>query len=136
MTLSCARRNIKKLPAVLSRDEILAILNSIENIKHRTVLLTAYSSSLRISEVLNLRLTDIDSKSKTIKVRGGKGGKDRFTILGEENLAALRHYWKLYSNRPKRKQALKNPLPSIPFGIALPHIFWKTILIPCFIQYL
>ena len=92
-------KKLKKLPPVLSRDEILAILGNIENIKHRTILLTAYSSGLRISEVLNLRLEDIDSKGKTIKVRGGKGGKDRLTILGDENLAALRRYWKLY--RPK-----------------------------------
>lgn len=92
-------KKLKKLPPVLSRDEVLAILNNIENIKHRTVLLTAYSSGLRLSEVLNLRLEDIDSKSKTIKVCGGKGGKDRFTILGDENLSALRQYWKLY--RPK-----------------------------------
>ncbi|MEN6313927.1 MAG: tyrosine-type recombinase/integrase [Clostridiaceae bacterium] len=93
------RRKLKKLPPVLSRDEILAILNNVDNVKHRTVLLTAYSSGFRISEVLNLRLEDIDSKGKTIRVRGGKGGKDRYTVLGDENLAALRRYWKLY--RPK-----------------------------------
>lgn len=92
-------KKLKKLPPVLSRDEILAILSNIENIKHRTILLTTYSSGLRISEVLNLRLEDIDSKSMTIKVHCGKGGKDRFTVLGKENLAALRQYWKLY--RPK-----------------------------------
>jgi len=86
----------KKLPYILSKDEILSIFEHIPNIKHRTILLTAYSAGLRISEVLNLAVSDIDSNNMLIKVRGGKGGKDRFTILGIENLNMLRHYWKLY----------------------------------------
>jgi site-specific recombinase XerD len=86
----------KKLPYVLSKDEILAILDHISNLKHKTVLLTVYSSGLRISEVLNLTCSDIDSKNMLIRVRGGKGGKDRFTILGQENLLMLRRYWKIY----------------------------------------
>ncbi len=89
-------KKLKKLPPVLSREEILLILSQIDNIKHKTILLTAYSSGLRISEVLNLLLIDIDSKNMRIKVRDGKGGKDRFSVLGQENLNALRHYWKLY----------------------------------------
>ena len=89
-------RKQKKLPYVLSRDEILSIFEQIPNIKHKTILLTAYSAGLRISEVLNLAVSDIDSKNMLIRVRCGKGGKDRFTILGMENLNMLRHYWKLY----------------------------------------
>ena len=92
-------RKTKKLPYVLSRDEILSIMEHIPNVKHKTILLTAYSSGLRISEVLNLAVSDIDSKNRLIRVRCGKGGKDRFTLLGEENLHILRHYWKLY--KPK-----------------------------------
>jgi len=86
----------KKLPYILSRDEILSILEHIPNLRHKTILLTAYSSGLRISEVLNLAVSDIDSKNMLIRVRCGKGGKDRFTVLGEENLHMLRHYWKLF----------------------------------------
>ena len=86
----------KKLPYVLSRDEILAIIDNVPNFKHKAILLTAYSSGLRISEVLHLSISDIDSKNMLIRVRCGKGGKDRFTVLGEENLNTLRHYWKLY----------------------------------------
>jgi len=86
----------KKLPYLLARDEILSILEHINNLKHKTILLTVYSSGLRISEVLNLTCSDIDSKNMLIRVRGGKGGKDRFTILGQENLLMLRHYWKIY----------------------------------------
>lgn len=89
-------KKLKKLPCVLSRDEIFSILDHVPNIKHKTILLTAYSSGLRISEVLNLKASDIDSKNMLIKVRCGKGGKDRFTILGKENLRLLRCYWKAY----------------------------------------
>lgn len=89
----------KKLPYTLSREEILSILDQVPNIKHKTILLTAYSAGLRLSEVLNLTVSDIDSKNMLIKVRCGKGGKDRFTILGTENLNMLREYWKLY--KPK-----------------------------------
>ncbi|MDI3535359.1 MAG: integrase/recombinase XerD [Thermosediminibacterales bacterium] len=85
-----------KLPHVLSKDEILSIMDHITNFKHKTILLTAYSSGLRISEVLNLRVSDIDSENMLLRVRCGKGGKDRFTVLGEENLKLLRQYWKLY----------------------------------------
>lgn len=86
----------KKLPYVLSKNEILSILNHVSSLKHRTILLTIYSSGLRISEVLNLLGSDIDSDNMLIRVRGGKGGKDRFSILGRENLLLLRHYWKVY----------------------------------------
>lgn len=92
-------RKPKKLPYVLSRDEILSIMEHISNIKHKAILLTAYSSGLRISEVLNLAVSDIESKEMLIRVRCGKGGKDRFTVLGEENLRVLRLYWQLY--KPK-----------------------------------
>jgi site-specific recombinase XerD len=88
-----------KLPYVLSRDEILSIMDHITNFKHKAILLTAYSSGLRISEVLNLRVSDIDSENMLLRVRCGKRGKDRFTVLGEENLKLLRQYWKLY--KPK-----------------------------------
>ncbi len=89
-------KRLKKLPYVLSKEEILSILNHISSLKHRTILLTIYSSGLRISEVLNLSVADIDSVNMLIRVRGGKGGKDRFTILGRDNLLILRRYWSVY----------------------------------------
>lgn len=67
--------------------------------RNKTILLTAYSSGLRIGEVLNLRVSDVDSKNMLIKVNCGKGGKDRFTNLGKENLNILRQYWSIY--KPK-----------------------------------
>ena len=86
----------KSLPHVLSYDEILSITDQVLNLKHKTILLTTYSSGLRISETLNLRISDIDSLAMLIRVNGGKGNKDRLTVLSHENLKTLRLYWKLY----------------------------------------
>ncbi|PHJ38603.1 integrase [Desulforamulus profundi] len=86
----------KKLPCVLSKDEILSIIDQVHNLKHKVILLTTYSSGLRISETLNLRVSDIDSNRMLIRVNQGKGHKDRLTILSLENLKMLRAYWKLY----------------------------------------
>jgi len=86
----------KKLPHVLSKSEILSIIEQVTNIKHKTILLTTYSSGLRISETLNLSISDIDSKNMLIRVNQGKGNKDRLTVLSSENLKMLRLYWKLY----------------------------------------
>jgi len=68
----------------------------VRNLKHKTILLTTYSSGLRISETLNLRIADIDSGAMLIRVNHGKGNKDRLTILSHENLKMLRLYWKRY----------------------------------------
>jgi len=86
----------KSLPHVLSQDEILSITDQVRNLKHKTILLTTYSSGLRISETLNLRISDIDSVAMLIRVNHGKGNKDRLTILSHENLKMLRLYWKRY----------------------------------------
>ena len=86
----------KSLPHILSRDEILSITDQVQNLKHKTILLTTYSSGLRISETLNLRISDIDSVAMLIRVNHGKGDKDRLTILSHENLKLLRLYWKRY----------------------------------------
>lgn len=86
----------KKLPCVLSKDEILSIIDQVDYLKHKVILLTTYSSGLRISETLNLRVSDIDSERMLIRVNQGKGNKDRLTILSLENLKMLRTYWKLF----------------------------------------
>jgi site-specific recombinase XerD len=85
----------KKLPVVLSKEEVQSIFSSTQNLKHRTILMTIYSGGLRLNEATHLKPTDIDSKRMTIKVRG-KGNKERYTLLGEKALDILRTYWKLY----------------------------------------
>lgn len=83
-------------PAVLSQEEIKQILSHIKNPRYRIILYTCYSSGLRIGEALNLRVKDIDSKNMQVIVRQGKNRKDRYTILSQSCLDALRRYWKMY----------------------------------------
>ena len=84
----------RKLPKVLSKEEVFKIINSTNNIKHKCILSLLYSSGLRRQELLNLRISDIDSKRMMITVNQGKGKKDRLTILSEKVLTDLRIYFK------------------------------------------
>lgn len=93
-------RKDRKLPVVLSREEIAKILSSVDNIKHKTILMLAYSAGLRVSEVIRLKPEDIDSKRKLIHIKGSKGRKDRYTLLSETVLKTLREYWNKY--RPQK----------------------------------
>lgn len=86
----------KTLPAILSQKEVQLLFDATENLKHRCMLMTVYSSGLRVSEVARLKLTDIDSKNMQIFIREGKGKKDRYTLLSQTNLEVLREYWKQY----------------------------------------
>ena len=92
----------KTLPEVLSRDETQRLIGECANVKHKAFFLLAYGSGLRASEIAALRVKDIDSKSMRIFVRGGKGKKDRYTILSSECLCTLREYWTIY--RPKHPE--------------------------------
>jgi site-specific recombinase XerD len=102
----------KKLPVVLSPTEVKSIFNSVDNFKHRVLLMTVYASGLRVSEAVNLKTTDIDSKNMQIHIRGGKGNKDRYCMLSKVNLDILRDYYLRY--KPKEwlfyGQTLLNPL--------------------------
>jgi integrase/recombinase XerD len=84
----------KKLPVVLSQDEVTRVLSAVGSLKHRALLMTAYAAGLRVSEVASLRIEDIDSKRMVIRVRQGKGRKDRYVMLSPRLLAILREYWK------------------------------------------
>ncbi|CAZ97325.1 MULTISPECIES: tyrosine-type recombinase/integrase [Zobellia] len=89
----------RKLPVVLSMEEIKRLFEVITNIKHRTLLSLIYSGGLRVGEAINLKIRDIDSKRMLIHIKGGKGKKDRYTLLSESFLRLLRDYYKIY--RPK-----------------------------------
>ena len=86
----------KKLPVVLSQSEVKAVFDAIANLKHRVILMTTYSGGLRVSEVANLRVCDIDSKRMQIRVNQGKGKKDRYTLLSSVLVEHLRTYWRTY----------------------------------------
>jgi len=84
------------LPSVLSEEEIQKLLWASQNIKHRCILFLLYSAGLRISELLNLKWQDIDEYRMIIYIRGGKGRKDRITLLSKLALDYLKHYLGLY----------------------------------------
>lgn len=86
----------KRLPVVLSQAEVQAVLAAPSNLKYRTVLTTIYAAGLRVSEVVNLRPTDIDSQRQVIRIRQGKGHKERLVMLSPKLLALLREYWQAY----------------------------------------
>ena len=80
------------LPEVLSEEEVVKILNATENLKHKAIFMTIYSAGLRISELINLRIKDIDSGRMQIRIEQAKGKKDRYSLLSEKTLAILRKY--------------------------------------------
>lgn len=82
----------KALPEVLSEEEVLLILRCTKNLKHQAILMTIYSAGLRISELINLKIKDIDSERMQIRIEQGKGKKDRYTILSNKTLHVLRKY--------------------------------------------
>jgi site-specific recombinase XerD len=84
----------KILPEVLSEEEVSAILKATKNLKHKAILMTIYSAGLRIGELVNLKIKDIDSKRMQIRVEQGKGKKDRYTLLSQKTLEILRLYIK------------------------------------------
>jgi integrase/recombinase XerD len=86
----------KKLPLVLSMQEVHSLLASVGNLKHRAILTTIYSGGLRLGEATRLRVSDIDGERMTILVQQGKGNKDRYTLLGQRALEILRLYYKAY----------------------------------------
>lgn len=89
-------RKSSKLPPVMSREEVLALIDSVENVKHRSIIMLLYSSGMRLSEIAALKICDIDSGQMRIKVVQGKGAKDRYTVLSEHMLLELRAYWLIY----------------------------------------
>jgi integrase/recombinase XerD len=89
-------RSEHTLPVVLSQQEIQAILKIPTNLKHRAILTTIYSAGLRVSEALNLKMSDIDSNRMQIRVEQAKGKKDRYTLLSPKTLELLRSYYIAY----------------------------------------
>jgi integrase/recombinase XerD len=90
-------RTEKTLPVVLSIDEVMLLLKSVNNLKHKAILSTIYSAGLRISELVALKIADVDSDRNQIRVKQSKGKKDRYTLLSANTLNILRVYFKKYT---------------------------------------
>ncbi len=92
-------RRAEKLPNILSQQEVKAMFDAVDNLKHKTMLLLGYAAGLRVSEVVSLRLADMDSQRMVIHIKQAKGKKDRCVMLSEVLLETLRLYYKAY--KPK-----------------------------------
>src|ERR1700726_300513 len=88
-----AGRQAKKLPVVLSQEEVARFLGAVDNLKHRVILTVCYATGLRISEAVRLKPDAIDSRRMVIRVEQGKGRKDRYVMLPPRLLELLRDYW-------------------------------------------
>jgi integrase/recombinase XerD len=88
-------REPRKLPVVLSADEVVCFLEAIPSLKSRTALTAVYAAGLRVSEVVRVKISDVDSRRMVIRVEHGKGGKDRYVMLSPQLLKILRGYWRL-----------------------------------------
>lgn len=86
----------QKLPEILSPEEVMRIIDAAENPKHRAILLTTYAAGLRLNEVRQLKVSDIDSQRMTLRIEQGKGAKDRYALLSAQLLKELRSYWRAY----------------------------------------
>jgi len=152
-------REPRRLPVVLSPEEVGRLLASATNIKHKALLSLAYATGLRSSEVVSLKLTDIDSDRMVIRVEQGKGKKDRYVILSPNLLKLLRDWWRVARqkgwmsagqpwlfpgyrgkhtsarqlHRIVRLAAGRAALPNVwaftHCGTALPHISWSRMSI-------
>ena len=95
-----AMKRERHLPAVLTLQEINAIIDATSNLKHKAIIATMYSSGLRVSEAVHLHYDDISRTNMTIHVRETKGRTDRYTVLSQRNLGLLTEYW-FQCGRPK-----------------------------------
>jgi site-specific recombinase XerD len=91
----------RTLPVVLSREEVARLIAAASNLKHRTALAVAYGAGLRASEVIALKVTDVDSQRMTLRVEQGKGRKDRYAMLSPALLERLRTWWRVAHAKDK-----------------------------------
>jgi len=89
-------RNPQRIPELLTSEEVARIVAASKNLKHQTMLKVCYGCGLRVSELMNLKIKDIESCSHLLRVQQGKGAKDRLVLLPESLLAHLRYYWRVY----------------------------------------
>jgi integrase/recombinase XerD len=108
----------KTLPVILSRDEVKALLLAPRHLKHRAILATLSATGVRVSELCQLQGTDIDSQRMVVRVRQGKGKRDRFVMLSPNLLPLLRCYWKLYQLKSWLFPGPRVTAPITPAGVA------------------
>jgi integrase/recombinase XerD len=144
-------KQARRCPRLYSRHEVERLMAACRPGKERTFLMTVYGAGLRVGEACRLKVADIESERRRIRVEQGKGRRDRYTLLGDRLLEALRDYWRLYrpceylfasTRDPRRPWAettgqrvfmralatagLPNRGGSTACGIPLPRIWWRV----------
>jgi site-specific recombinase XerD len=104
-------KGAQKLPEILSREEVARVLASAANPKHRVLLMTTYAGGLRVSEVVRLRVGDIDADRMLMRIEQAKGRKDRYTLLSQRLLEELRGYYRVYRPTPWLFPQRRNTAP-------------------------
>jgi integrase/recombinase XerD len=111
-------RKPKTLPVILSRDEVKALILAPHHLKHRVILAPLYATGVRVSELCQLQGPDIDAQRMVIRVRQGKGKRDRQVMLSSNLLPQLRRYWKLYGLQSWLFPGARLNEPITPAGVA------------------
>ncbi len=116
----------RKTPVVVSGTEMEEILRAIPSLKHRTITMLLYGAGLRVSEGCRLEIACIDSRRNALLIKDGKGGLDRYTILGPRLLEGLRHYYRIV--RPRGKYLFPGMIPGKPITVgAYRNYFYRAI---------
>jgi len=116
------RKKKKTVYKVLTKEELSTFFACVEDYKYKTIFMLAYGSGLRIGEIANLRVEDIDSRKMRIFVKEGKGNKERYTILSKQSLEMLRTYWSKYrQNRRRGRIFLSESGAAITEGVIRAH---------------
>jgi integrase/recombinase XerD len=122
-------REPRKLPVVLCVEEVVRFLEAVPGLKSRVALTTAYAAGLRVSEVIALQISDIDSKRMVIRIAHGKGGKERYAMLSAQ-LLRIRSISRSFTppfDRPDKRQGLPSTSRCTRFDTALPPICWRAV---------
>ncbi len=117
------------LPDIVTAEEVEQLFHSMKSIKHRAILMTAYGAGLRISEACSLQIADVDSKRMLIHVHEGKGSKDRYVMLSERLLGALRAYWK--DARPRGPYLFPGVIPGRPITVSAVQRVMQQVVRGC-----
>lgn len=119
----------QRLPDIMTAEEVERLLREMRSLKHRAILMTAYGAGLRISEACSLETADIDSDRMLIHVREGKRSKDRYVMLSDRLLEALRVYWR--SARPKGTYLFPGMIPGRPITSGAVQRVLKKVVAGC-----
>ena len=116
-------KKAQRIPELLTKAEVAAIISACTNEKHRTLLMTCYGCGLRLSELVSLKVRHIDGERHLLRIDQGKGAKDRLVLLSDSVLQRLRRYWKQY--RPV-EWLFRGQQPTQPLGISSAQYVFKT----------